>query len=655
MQEYEKWKADTQNGRGWTSKYYKGLGTSTAKEAKEYFKAIDDHRLTFRWQHERDHEAIDLAFNKKRADDRKEWMNNYVEGETVDHSKAAVSYSDFVNKELVCFAKYDVMRAIPSMVDGFKPSQRKVLFSAFKRNLKSDVKVAQFAGYIAEHSAYHHGEASLQGTIIGMAQDFVGSNNINLFFPSGQFGTRLMGGKDAASPRYIYTRLERIARTIFHPDDDALLEYQNEEGQSIEPKWYMPVIPMALINGAEGIGTGWSTSVPNYNPRDIIRLLKRIIKKQSLDKESLCPWYRGFKGSIMINDNSESSSYEVVGLASKTGSNSIDITELPVKRWTQDYKEFLVKLADGGDDGNQARIDDIREYHTENSVHFTITGSADQMKALVNEGLEKSLKLRSTISITNMMFFDKEGKIKRYGSEMELLFEFATLRVEYYQKRKDFLVDRLRREKELLDAKVKFILLVIRNELVVGNRKKSELLVDLKQRGFKSQQHIMGKSGSDEDIDKGNGYDYLLGMPIWSLTYERVEELKRQSNEKTAELNNLEKMTIEDLWIRDLDAILLELDAIDDVERLKQQDEQRLKSGKRLRPTAGGARGRGRGRGRGKQSAVDGDGGGDAEEDEAETDGDEDAPPPPSKRQKAEESPAELVARLKEQQKLRAK
>ena len=134
-------------------------------------------------------------------------------------------YSDFVYKELVHFARYDVMRAIPSMVDGFKPTQRKIAFSAFKRGLKTDVKVAQFAGYVAEHSAYHHGEVSMQGSIVAMAQDFVGSNNINFLYPSGQFGTRLQGGKDAASARYIYTRLQPIARLIFHPDDDAILEY----------------------------------------------------------------------------------------------------------------------------------------------------------------------------------------------------------------------------------------------------------------------------------------------------------------------------------------------------------------------------------------------------------------------------------------------
>merc|ERR1712125_310469 len=134
------------------------------------------------------------------------------------------------------------------------------------RNLRNDMKVAQLVGYVAEHSAYHHGEASMAGAIVAMAQDFVSTNNINLLEPSGQFGTRLQGGKDAASARYIYTRLSPLTRLIFSPLDDAVLSYQEEEGQNIEPYWYCPVIPMILVNGAEGIGTGWSTSIPNYDP-----------------------------------------------------------------------------------------------------------------------------------------------------------------------------------------------------------------------------------------------------------------------------------------------------------------------------------------------------------------------------------------------------
>jgi len=469
----------------------------------------------------------------------------------------------------VCFSKYDVMRSIPSLVDGFKPTQRKVLYCAFKRNLKSDIKVAHLAGYISEHSAYHHGEVSLQGTIINMAQTFVGSNNVNLLVPSGQFGTRLMGGKDAASARYIYTRLERIARLIFHPDDDPLLEFQNEDGQIIEPKWYIPVIPLVLVNGAEGIGTGWCTSLPNYNPRDLIRLLRLYISGKPI-KENLCPWYKGFKGSIVCNDTAERSGYEVVGLASKTSPNTIEITELPVRKWTQDYKEFLAKLVEGDGEGSKGRFDDFKEYHTENEVHFVLSGSAEQIKSVETEGMEKVLKLRGTISTNNIVLFDKEGKIKKFSKENELLMEFANLRFTYYQKRKDYHIDRLGREKEHLDSKVRFILMVIKGELVVSNRKRLDLVSDLKSKGFRPYTQIFPKSANNSDAtsaadttggEKGNkhDYDYLLGMPIWSLTWERVEDLRRQMQEKTDELNALERRTVQHLWEADLAAIEAEL------------------------------------------------------------------------------------------------
>lgn len=183
-------------------------------------------------------------FNKKKVAERKEWLENYRPGTHVDHKITKLPYEDFINKEFILYSLADCVRSIPSIMDGFKPGHRKILFACFKRNLKSEIKVAQLAGYVAEHSAYHHGEQSLQTTIVGMAQSFVGKNNINLLYPSGMFGTRLQGGKDAASARYIYTRLCKVTRAIFHPDDDPLLEYLDEDGQSIEPKYYAPVIPM---------------------------------------------------------------------------------------------------------------------------------------------------------------------------------------------------------------------------------------------------------------------------------------------------------------------------------------------------------------------------------------------------------------------------
>ena len=169
-----------------------------------------------------------------------------------------IPYADFINKELILFSMADNVRSIPSVVDGLKPGQRKVIYGCYLKKLKGEIKVAQLAGFVSEKTAYHHGEVSLTGTIVGLAQDFVGSNNINLLVPAGQYGTRNEGGKDHAAPRYIFTDIPSINRAVFHPADDPLLEYLTDDNDKIEPAWYVPVLPMVLVNGADGIGTGES-------------------------------------------------------------------------------------------------------------------------------------------------------------------------------------------------------------------------------------------------------------------------------------------------------------------------------------------------------------------------------------------------------------
>lgn len=322
LPEYEQWLESTGNqGKGYSIKYYKGLGTSTSVEAKQYFSNLDTHQVNFaplstdmvvpkdvddelaELLPETGSDLIDMVFKKDRVSDRKHWlMHTSTKDVYADYTAGGaegMKFSDFINQEYILFSNYDNVRSIPNIMDGFKPSQRKVLFGCLKRKLtKSEIKVAQLVGYVAEHSAYHHGEQSLQGTIINMAQNFVGSNNVNLLTPSGQFGTRRMGGKDAASPRYIFTKLEPITRAIFHPDDDDLLTYNNDDGLSIEPEFYVPIIPMVLVNGADGIGTGWSCNVVNYNPRDIIENLRRKIAGEEMIP--MTPFYEGFSGDVSI-------------------------------------------------------------------------------------------------------------------------------------------------------------------------------------------------------------------------------------------------------------------------------------------------------------------------------------------------------------------
>ena len=269
--EYNLWKQNN-NTSGWKIKYYKGLGTSTGTEFKEYFQ--NKKIVTFDYSGEVCDNAIDKVFNKKRADDRKEWLSNYNRDLYLDTNKDSVSYNDFIDREMIHFSKYDCDRSIPNIMDGLKISLRKILYSAFKKNLTSEIKVAQFSGYVSEHSGYHHGEASLNAAIVGLAQNFVGSNNINLFDPNGQFGTRLQGGKDSASERYIYTQLNKITRTIFPSSDDYILKYLDDDGTPVEPIYYAPIIPMVIVNGSKGIGTGFSTEILPYHVPKIVDYLK---------------------------------------------------------------------------------------------------------------------------------------------------------------------------------------------------------------------------------------------------------------------------------------------------------------------------------------------------------------------------------------------
>ena len=283
----------------WKIKYYKGLGTSSSKEFKEYFK---EKKLVYFDYTDQCKDNVDMVFNKKRADDRKKWLSDYDRKDVVDVKKSTISYSEFFNKEMKHFSKYDCDRSIPNVVDGLKISQRKILYSAFKKNLVNEIKVAQFSGYVSEHSCYHHGEASLNGAIIGLAQNYVGSNNLNLFKPNGQFGTRLNGGKDSASERYIYTQLSELTRYIFRSEDDPILDYLDDDGTLVEPIYYVPIIPMILVNGSKGIGTGFSTEILCYNPETIINYLCDYLQNKELNY-SFVPYYRGFKG--LINEVSE--------------------------------------------------------------------------------------------------------------------------------------------------------------------------------------------------------------------------------------------------------------------------------------------------------------------------------------------------------------
>ena len=578
--DYETWRA-TNETKGWKTKYYKGLGTSTATEAREYFANMNT--LEFQWDDNAD-KSIDLAFNKKRADDRKVWLSSYDKKRqlVVVPGAAKVDYSRFIHDELIHFSSADNIRSLPSVLDGLKPSQRKILWACLKRNLVSEIKVAQLAGNVSEVAAYHHGEASLTSTIVGMAQDFVGANNINLLFPGGQFGSRLQGGSDAASPRYIHTHLEAITRAIYKKEDDGILSFMEDDGRPVEPETYFPVVPMLLINGSLGIGTGFSTDVPSHNPADIIRVLKERLNNEvdSLEGVQLKPWWHGFTGSVL---NDGKGGWIVKGSYSFADDDEahIHITELPVGTWTQDYKEFLEEMIvdEGGarkkaaakeDSDNGSVTSDAKKKKTaeekkkesdeakkvlldvvnnnnDMDVNFTLRMIPDayhEARAYPAE-FEKRFQLNSTVRPTNMVAFDSRGKIRRFASVGAILEDFYVARLDAYVRRKASELKRMDADILELRSRLKFIESILAKTLVVADQSDEAILAGLQSLGLPP----LSKMDEPGSLD---AFEYLLRIRIDRIKASAVEELRKQVAVALAIRAELNAKTEQMLWLEDL-------------------------------------------------------------------------------------------------------
>jgi len=487
LRAYKTWKEKNSDSNLWKIKYYKGLGTSTSKEAGEYFQSIQSNTIdVLDTQKQGSNPDILLAFAKDKVNDRKQWLTNYNPDAILQlEPPATITIKEFVHQELIHFSNYDNIRSIPSIADGFKPSQRKVLYACIRRNL----------------------------TIINMAQNFVSANNLSLLAPQGQFGTRLMGGKDHSSARYIYTLLENCVPKIFNKIDGELLDYLDDDGMQIEPKYYIPIVPLILINGAEGIGTGFSTFIPNYNPIDIISWLINKLEGKAT-KPKLVPYYKNFKGKIIKYDENTWVSTGLLELDEKK--NEIVISELPIKFWTNDYKEWLEELI-------YEKKDSLFKSYTNMSsditVHFIIKFDSDQFNT-INQMLNtidsdnlsqlyKYLRLHKTIKQSNMNLYTTDYQIKTYKSPEEILDDFYSWRLGFYDKRKELLTRKLKDDINYLSNQIKFI----------------DLVIDSDGKIF--------KFGEKEMIQ------YL-------------EKNKISKKDIKGELKLIEKITNKDLWINDL-------------------------------------------------------------------------------------------------------
>ena len=580
---YNEWISAHNDGKGYEIKYYKGLGSSTPQEGKEYFKEFKI--VIYHWDDEAS-TNVNMAFAKDMANSRKTWLTDYDENAILDINQSSVSISDFINKDLIHFSNYDNHRSIPSLFDGLKPSLRKIMYCSFKRNLKSEIKVAQLAGYVSEHGAYHHGEASLNGAIINLAQNYVGTNNINLLMPEGQFGSRLEGGKDSAAPRYIFTYLSKITNVLFNKEDIPLLKRNMDDGELIEPVFYMPIIPTILVNGTLGIGTGWSTNIPQFNPLDIINNIKCLMKGELVIPMN--PWYRGFRGNIIrLGDNKWLSK----GVYNIVNNNTLEITELPIGYWTSDFKELLDMYEKGykgdlptptakkGIKSSTVKLPKWTEYTEEDgkliksyknesseaNIKFTLTFNPKIMNKLLNgtdklglTELEKLFHLSGSISCCNTMnLYDENNKLKHFQSPEEILEYYYTHRLTYYELRRQNIIKNLEQDLFLLSTKARFILDVVNDSVKIRNIPKSDVIKQLETLNYPKMVNSiltnLDKMTDKQRNDSSYGsYDFLIGMPIYNLTKEKVDELLKEKENIETNLSLMKSKTDKILWEEDL-------------------------------------------------------------------------------------------------------
>ena len=542
--EYKEW-SKGQTGKGWTLKYFKGLGTSTASEFKEYF--ANKKIVDFDYSGETSDNVVDMVFNKKRAEDRKEWLENYDKSVFLDTNHKKIQYDDFFRKEMVHFSVYDNERSIPNLVDGLKTSLRKILFCAFKRRLTTEIKVAQFSGYVSENSAYHHGEASLNGAIVNMAQNFVGSNNLNLLVPSGQFGTRLKGGEDSASERYIFTYLNPVTRSLFLIEDDAVLNYLNDDGTKVEPEYYVPILPVVLMNGSSGIGTGFSSSIPPYDPLELLKYIRAKIDKVDPITIEFTPYYEGFKGTVRkIADQK----FLIKGKYEKIDDNTILITELPIGTWTMNYITFLEELVDGSTDKQGKKIPgilkDITNMSTEVNVNITVVFPKGKLQEydstlcdpLEINPLEKLLHLTTTVTTTNMHLFDSQFKLHKYTTVEEIMDAFCEVRIDTYKKRKMDIINTLTNKLLELSNRAKYIQFILEGKVDLRRKKNTEVDELLLSFGF---------------IRIEDSFSYLRKMQMDSVTEENVETIMKEKTNMEMELKKIIATSPNKMWQNDLE------------------------------------------------------------------------------------------------------
>lgn len=433
----------------------------------------------------------------------------------------------FIDTELKLFSNHDNVRSIPSLIDGFKDSQRKAVFGSILHGT-SEIKVAQLAAYCSLHTQYAHGESSLGDTIVGIAQNFPGSNNVNLLEPIGQFGSIL--SPESAAHRYIYTKQSSHLRKYIRREDDPILQFREEEGQKLEPVHYYPILPMWIVNGVVGIGTGHSVKILSRDPKKVSQLVSKLVSGVSVQQktidQALIPHFSGWNGEVVSLGGG---SFELRGSFEIINTTTIRVQSLPIGYDVDKYKSILIKLMDEG------VVKDFDNNSTENGFDFILNVTREFTKR-EHTAIHDALKLSTRVT-ENVTLWGVDGKLRRYDSVFEALKEFVSYRVGVYGVRKDRQLEMITEEISWLKNRRTFI--------VYWN-------TNLKDPHKKSRDELYQELSS---VIQEKYFDRLISLQIRSLTLESLEELNGKISELEGQEEELRSTTIQQLYVSDLKEI----------------------------------------------------------------------------------------------------
>ena len=440
--------------------------------------------------------------------------------------------SEFFNTKYVTYAGYDTFRKTASYIDGLKVSQRKAIWVALDAGNFKSIKVSQFASDVTRITNYVHGEGSMQSVITNMAKKYVGSNNINLLFPDGSFGSRF--DEEPGAPRYIFVAKEPIIDAIFSKADLEIVDKQVFEGSEIEPSFLIPTIPLLLINGASGVGTGFKQQILPRNPKVIIKMIKdMLVNEHKYDGKKIAPWYRGFNGTISLDESGEG--WKICGKAKYLNSTTILIEELPIGYNLNEYKKVLDKLVETG------KIKDFEDLSDDDIFKFEVKVSRELSGMSENE-LLIYLKLIKKVSEL-FVCIDETNRVVEFNNEIEILKAFIKIKLRYMAKRKEHLLNEYRRDLKIIKFKLMFIKAIHESTLNVMVSTK-EVVQQLEDAGY-------------ERFD--GSYSYLLDLKIHTLTEDKYAELKAEFKKIYDAFIQMRDSTCEQLFTQDLDSFSKEL------------------------------------------------------------------------------------------------